>query len=419
MSRHTLKRIPKEVEHIFRVYENTSQLIKPSLDPTIRNFLSKSNSFYENFNQLKLRRRSNFSATSYNPNDFPPVLNEVLSSIFNEPLNLEHELPVTSRHIHIEYLMLPESTEPLVSQKNKRTKHFTDYQARILSIFASYFTPHDHVPKPSRLSFAWYRRLLRNTPIIFFLRQKHLLLGPASIGEQNLPLTTLQASINELRREKYSADRDMNKKTRNYHLTELSTPDLLGLAIRAELATLAEAELSSREFWRSLKPQRDKLLQRVRILQEPTILFKNRPLKASPSELSQRYPIFETMNKIRELDDVNDVASVFPFDIAYNSLHMLTIEASILRDNHTDLLNILEASLEFEVYAIRIAKSAVSETDFESSLNESSSATYDQLINQAKNSGKKTHGSLLRRLGEWGLVSVEENSPATAFYLFK
>ncbi|KAM9915667.1 hypothetical protein OXX80_013909, partial [Metschnikowia pulcherrima] len=84
-SRQTLARIPKEVQHIFKVYETAAQLYRPYDDKLVSQFVDKTGSYYDMFNRHKLMG-GNGDEPIFNSRDFPPVTRDIVSRIFESRL---------------------------------------------------------------------------------------------------------------------------------------------------------------------------------------------------------------------------------------------------------------------------------------------------------------------------------------------
>ncbi|KAM9893388.1 hypothetical protein OXX69_011726 [Metschnikowia pulcherrima] len=420
MSRQTLARIPKEVQHIFKVYETAAQLYRPYDDKLVSQFVDKTGSYYDMFNRHKLMG-GNGDEPIFNSRDFPPVTRDIVSRIFESPLDLEPRLAPSQISTKIE--------DPIFSERNRTAKHFSDYQARIVSLFASYFQPLRTVASlPDQKSLKWYSKLLANTPVIFFLSQRQRLMAEPSLRGINQPLQSLQRDLDSIC-EKYVDDTDIDKRIRNYHLTDLISTDIFTLAVENEYKNFEKYKLEN--CGNDMGLPKDGLCARFRdwrrlMLFGPDVLpISQRTLKKS--NIMTKYPISQIEDALSELDDTQKLPKLFPYDVQYNDLFMLTIEEPVIGENHKDLLDLLANLKGFEIVAVRMSQTDKLQSELtsesQSGMDPVPRPTYEQLLKWAeKQHSNGTAGhvpQLLERIGEWGLVEVEENQANSAFYVCK
>ncbi|GEQ67515.1 hypothetical protein JCM33374_g1180 [Metschnikowia sp. JCM 33374] len=402
MSRQTLSRIPRDVQHIFRVYETAAQVYRPYDDKLVSQFVDKTGSYYDTFNRRKLLTESDDGSLCPNVQQqgFPPC--------------------------HTRY----PDTEPLFSDWSRTAKHFSDYQAKILSSFASYYVPLRHASSPGpQKSLKWYQRLLSDTPVVFFLRQKQRLMTESSLRGINQPLDLLKHKLDSIRA-RYVADPNIDKRIRNYHIADLVTTDIFKLAVESELDG-AGKDSAEQNTPLSRDREEDKLCAYLHTLRQPQILgpdFKPCSEKMTgKSRLTSKYPLSKIEAVLDSLENPQKLSDIFPYDIQYNDLYMLTIEEPVAADNHQDVLDLLHKSDHFEVFAARISQAEALQFDIiqepQPRQDNIPASTYEQLLKWAetqRSPGASNHASrLLERLGEWGLVEVEENISNSAFYVFK
>lgn len=405
MSRQTLSRIPKEINHIFKVYETASQVYRPYDDKLVSQFVDKTSLYYEMFNRRKLLSTSG-KTPIFNPLDFPPVTRDIVLKVFELPLQLEKKLTLPldpageTRNDISEY-------QPIYSEWHKTAKNFSDYQARVLSQFASYYSPLKEATGPiSQKSMDWYGKLLAHTPVIFFLRQKQRLMAESSLRGINYPLEALRSKL-ELVCTPYATDRNIDKRIRNYHLTNLVSTDIFKLAVAKETISGQNDE--------------DKLCKYLCDLHKPEVLPGN------DQDIVTKYPLHQIESTLLETDAISRLPEIFPYDIKYNDLYMLTIERPVLRDNHHALLELVGNQEHFEVVATRLLRVEALETELETEPEPETSTqdvpTYEQLLKWAEKQHTTTTlnhvTQILEQIGEWGLVAVEENSSSSAFYVFR
>lgn len=345
----------------------------------------------------------------YNAADFPPLIGQLVAPIFR---NRKSEAILG-------LLNEDQLGGSLISSRNHSFKHFTDYQARILLSFASSLSPYKQVPlvKSSVNSFKWYQRLLRKSPIIFFLKQKKTLMSESSLLSQNPSYEELRMGIADLAA-KYAKSEEYFKRTKNYYLTDLASSDLFRLAISSHQNNALTSGMHSTSF------DQDKLCDEISRVQKPKVIDSNgQEIDHITLETFCRdNPLEVLRGKLATMNGINDVHTFFPFDIAYNDVYLLTIEPPVIEDEHDDLLRFIHCQAEFEVFAVRIASNFPMSIPFETFLGNSSNvtkninATYEDLLIWAEKQREKGHtnktGSsrLIQTIGEWGLVEVSESA---------
>lgn len=427
MSRHTLSRLPEGVAHVFRIYQNVGSAFSPLQNNETAQYLHLGESRFHMLNRAKLSGSLNTSGPVFDSANFTPIMSQILAPVFDGPLRLEDD------DISVENITQSSSQSPIVSERHRSIRHFTDYQAKVLLTFASAFSPYSVLPRANSAfkSFVWYQRLLLNSPIIFFLKQRQTLLSESSVLFRNHALEQLKSSISAISAP-YNTSVQRDQRIRNYHLTDLVSTDIF------KLATLAESkrrvpleELSSSSFWKNF-PLDNKLSQELLNAQKPVLVDTNN-ISQSPAVLNDipnRFPMRKMLREIESIESIDQIKSVFPFDMVYNDIYILTIEHPILQENHSPVIELLEKLKDFEVIAVRVSSQISDMRDSvigeESSIEEPTAkfdATYEELLQWAEEKhnqdNQRVSGIIpvLQKLGQWGFVKVEEG--ALGFTLFK
>lgn len=426
MSDKILNRLPPVVRLIFQAYRAESLRSSKTPNPIVDSFLKKSSPHYQTFNRQKLVQPNvGSSRFNFNPLDFSPVEAQMVTSVFDGPLDLEKEAEQKLQFLldrkYGKLPSIPNSETTLISDRENCIKSLSLYHARIQSNFASYYMPL-LAPYSYVKSLTWYRRLLSNTPVIFFLKQKQRLFSEPSLSQYNFPLHTLRDNLRRIKK-RYHRDETLGKRTRSYYLSDLITTDIFSLAVNSEhLVNIPENECNSPSFWSS-SDDSDKLVAHILDLQKPRIL-SIRPQdelagQSSFEEIDLGATSIETVTN--NLQECRKNSSKFPYDIEFTDLYILSIENSVLKDDHSQLLDMLESMEDIEVTAVRVdrVKAATSAVSSGSASNSKNPQTYEKLLNMISTDRQDSVSSVFQRLGEWGLVDVEENQQGSALYLFK
>ncbi|OBA19444.1 hypothetical protein METBIDRAFT_73442 [Metschnikowia bicuspidata var. bicuspidata NRRL YB-4993] len=419
MSKYTLSRIPKDVQYIFKVYETASHSFRPFDDKLVGQFVDRTGLYYEMFNRRKLLSDGT-NGPIFNKQDFPLVTRDIVLTIFETPLQLEKKLDIPTDFLALSDLSPFADLEPVFSDWQTTVKHFSDHQARILSLLAAHFSPLSAVESPlAQKSMKWYQKLLANTPVIFFLSQNQRLMAESNLRGLNHPFDKFSSRLGQICR-RYVDDSNVDKRIRNYHLTNLVTTDIFQLAIASEARENASAATDG-----------DGLGDRLAELRRPDVVGPNHEpfdlAMLAQAKIKINFPIRQVERALSGVRHTLQLPEVFPYDIHYKDMYMLTIESLIFQDNHEALLDLIAQQTQFDVFAVRISKTHSPQFDLsmttEPTSGPSTAPTYDQLLDWAE---KQHHPSelrhvtqLLERLGHWGLVEVEENGSGSAFYVFK
>lgn len=469
MSKHTITRIPQDILHLFRIYELSSNLIIPFKNDNVKNYLKKSDTQYNFFRKYKLiNQQANENESFINPKDFAPLIGQLIQPIFKgDSLNLNKlENYKTNEIFNDKFKTVSEfDTEPIfeelnsaiISNSNLSTKNFTDFQASILTTLATFFHPYNKLPNNIRYSniFNWYRKLIKTTPIIIFFKEKHKLFSDSSLAQINKPLNDLNRDLNELTRLKFLDNKNFesgdDKLIRNYHLTDLSTSDILSLAIKSEaLMDNNGDDLSNltKNHWRQINQTNDSLCdllikeQSIDILDEFNQIIDLRETKnGNLNEIITRYPIHEMRNELNE--GLTYIKDLLPYDLAYSTFHILSIELPIIEENHEQLLNLLEKKKHldnFEIISVRLSLDNELINDFFQSdlINQTgvkvkeSGGNYEELLKSvelkndqsdndtiaAMTKSSDNINSFIKKLGQLGLTTVDEGCNKNCLYLF-
>lgn len=408
MSHHVLSRIPPNIRDIFRFYECLSKVFRDEQNSEVIDHLRCTHlaTFIEHFWRMNVTAEH---SKLYNAADFPPLIGQLVAPMFQNR-NSEAILGLLNED---------QLGGSLISSRNHSFKHFTDFQARILLSFASSLSPYKQVPlvRSSVNSFKWYQRLLRNSPIIFFLKQKKRLMSESSLLSHNPAYEELRMGIADLAA-KYSNSEEYFRRTKNYYLTDLASSDLFRLALSSRQNDVRTSGMHSTSF------DQDKLCDEITRVQKPKVIDSNgQEIDHIVLEAFCRNNPFTVLRgKLEKMNGINHVHTFFPFDIAYNDVYLLTIEPPVIEDDHDDLLRFIHCQAEFDVFAVRIASSFPMSLPFETFLGNSSSvtkninATYEDLLvwaekQRQKGKAKQTGSSrLIQTIGEWGLVEVSESA---------
>lgn len=339
MSSKTLGRLPEAVQHILRQYKHKSTALRRHQNPVVRKRIRQNTFEYDFFNRQRLRNGPLSGGLAYDPSDFAPMVNVVLAPLFE------------NKEIDV-------SPDNLTS--DQKLKRHTDHFARLLTSLAAYYSPLESVPPVSHAikSYRWYQKLLRETPIIFFLKQKQRLMAEATLHSINPSARSFARDLQKLK-----------SGVRSYHFTNLASTDLFKLAVFAQRPVA-----------------KDSLCELLHSTKRPRILHNEKEI---------------------DLGQVTDSL----YDIAYNDLYILTVEPAIVHHNHLPLIGLIQKHKDFQIAAVRLSLEIVGA--FEQQLPQPSEPSYEQLLKKAKGESNTT-AMLLEKLGQIGLVAVE-TGPAGAY----
>lgn len=412
MSKHTIARIPGDVLEIFKIFLHASRHFSALEDVKVFNHVRQSSVRNQIVHRSRLlgfdhsKDPLDHFANTHDVRNFSPILNRMISPIFDRR-------PRGERKFIFLRIMAPNDEDPLLRVKSGR--NFTNRQAQILTGFASFYSPTYSIASNSisSLSYQWFRRAIRHTPLIIFLKQSHSLLGTESLLEADPFVDLLQSKLDDLRA-RYNEFEDPRKRSRNYHLTNLSQIDIFGLAlgvvqvrehIRAKLGIIEPSKGINDDLYKSLWKQF-----------EPRIFCDTmQPMESGDPKVSDALNSMDldaVKREISQLLDPSEVQSLVPLDLRFNQIYMLTIEPSIIEDNHLGLIKALESIPELEIVAARLSRSWL--PSLGAADKGRNGSTYDDLIQSAKSSRAEGDGlaEVLRALASLGLVKVEETAGA-------
>lgn len=314
MSSYVKRRIPKDVLNVFRVYCRVSDSQKWYKDRAVRTHFRETSPASE----VLARYRLMHDRDKVHLLKFLPMVASVVGPIFRGDLDIGRESVSTTDLARIPAVSPPDG-KPLVSDAHIRHKHMTNFHAKILESLASFYSPLQQVPsfRQAQKVHEWYRRLLENTPVMFFLQQKHRLLSETSVAQINKPLDDLRHRISALGRS--------IAPHRTYHLADIQ-PDRIRLAA----------------------PDGDPLASKLEALHSVEIVDANGPV--SPA-LAGNLDMYQRM---KQYSPGTDVRQVYPYDMLYTTFYTVTIEAPIIEHNHLKLLELLETD-EFELVGARLS----------------------------------------------------------------
>lgn len=455
MSLHTFGRLPPEVRRVFRAYEAASNALVP-VSAAVRTHLRKTSAHNEQFGRTKLARGK---GPVFSRLDFAPVVGDLVAPMFAQPLQIDARIDAQASVVD----------DLAVLERNHAPRHLTDHQARLVAGLAAYYTPGGAELPAAQRSLAWFRRLLDLTPYIFFFRQRQRLMAPHSLAEENLPYEEFRERV-ERARAPY-AGAEMDKRVRNYHLTNLLQTDLFAMAVEEAAAdarreaegesALPEAKGSDANSDRTggistsegdrgngkgeatgdSRAESD--VEAARTSESAAtgtagagttgtgITTGTTGSSTTGSSTTGTEPGTGTTeitgtapasadalavagDKLCRLLRTLQAPRLTDLDLYYSDLYMLTIEAPVVHDNHSALLDAIAQPSELELCAVRLATPAELPAT-------SHSDDYSLLLEWAEKQRSKTQSGatqVLERLGQWGFVHVHE-SAGTALYLFR
>lgn len=418
MALHLFSRLPSDIVHLFRIYlflgnkflrirnlEADRHIQSTAPFESIRAFWNSNRNI--NDNQLRIT------------SDFPHVIAKLVSPIFEEStFGSERQLALHS----------DSHTGAILSSKNHTLKNFTDYQARLLSSFASSLNPYTRLPNSlsHQSSFKWFQNLLSTAPIIMFLRQKQRLMSEPSLLSQNSPFENLRTKVLSTS-SRYLNSPDILKRQRNYHLSDMVSSDIFNLALQNRSHDAIQFPISYED-----PSGRDDLYQTILTSQYPKVINTSGDDSGNIAldKVEEHYPLRHLDDRLSAVSEPEDVSRIIPYDVHYNDIYLLSIEAPVIEDDHSDILEQISSEPEFEVFAVRVsadlpAMNVMKDSGGSGEIRDSFRANYAELLSWAMNQhqSNRVHESglhhLYRTFGLWGLVEVSESSQKNAFYLFK
>lgn len=417
MSKHTVSRIPSHVLQILRTYELVSTKTSSYRDKYINEYIKTSNSGYQHFHRSKLFRHN-----EYREKDFSYIERKHVGILFEKRLDLGDIESLSTQDIFTSPKTLT-MEDPIYPNYFNTPKQSTDYYAKLLTLFASHYTPYVSVPPVETVinSFRWYLKLLSNTPVFFVLRQRNRLFSDSSLNQLNKPLSDLKESVRKLGNAFVSGVND-DTATRNYHLTDLATTDLLQVAIKnnerfmgIEIGTFEEIMQSIN--WAEYHKKSDSLIEAIA---GKEIMVTDSQLNKIERDQLERLIQIQYFDKALKKAQKGRLMS-FPYDIKYDELYLLTIENTILDQDHSAFLLMLEKSSDFEIIAVRLSlQHPLIYNFFRESIDLSKKpSNYTELLHAAQQPSKiNNFSNFMKGLGRLSLVNVEESCDIHSMYLF-
>lgn len=395
MSKRELTKLPLHIFSMLKVYEKASNVMRRTYpDTKVKNFLQKTSDGYASFQNYKLLR-----SNSVNSGDFAYIMGDSIGPIFETPLDLGQLENLSTQELF--KVETPSAFPDSIASSYRRTaKQLTDYEANITKTLSSHYTPKQFVPPVESIqnSYKWYTKLLHQTPVFFVLRKPSRLYSESSLIQLDKPYTDLKRQVASLGNKFSHQDPSI---VRNYHFTHLTTTDLFKLAIQHKESPG--------------KASQDKLIELLDARNE--VFFTEAFEKVQEQEIID-YNMAHPLSAI--LPRLNDsrVEDVFPYDLNYTNYYLLCIEEDVLQNNHDELFDAIEES-EFELLAGRFSLLNPSINDFfhKDLAVKSGTKTYSQMLEMAQHKQDDHINDLMKRVGGFGLVSVEQGLDETSIYL--
>lgn len=382
--------------------------------PEVEAHVTRSSDPYRAFARHKLAG----PGTRFHKDDFPKLVSRGLAPIFSTTIRTE---PLDDMSVDD---IFASSKDDTISGSPGLTWHkSSEFGSSMITSMASSQNPIRWVPRyeHGQRQVKWFIKLVRNTPVVIFLRQRHRLFSQASLYQINMPLMDLQEGVRRL-----AAQQGLDGGLRTYHLTELTRVDLLEVAIKT--STRINDEYSLGEQVEALAGQP--------ILSTPDILCRNLHrnrnmvvvLVPDRTELEDFTEIEEhPMKMVRNaLHLGHDISDAFPYDLEYSTYHMVTIEDAVLGADHSSLFGLL-ASSDLEVVAASLGLDNQDVDDFVAHRMTSSRINdmdYNAMLEYAKTHGKRpgetpsNSDTIADHLARLGLVQVRRGWSDLAVYLY-
>ncbi|CCE85324.1 Piso0_004912 [Millerozyma farinosa CBS 7064] len=436
MSSKTLAGIPSHITHVLKIFNKVSNAKVSLADDRVRNYLIESSSDYRNAIRDKILTCMR-KGLPYKPNELAPYINDNLQALFSGDINSDPLENISTRSIFDlkdKKDLIQEDQTQITSTQNRSIKKYTDHQANLIRSFSSYYSPLRKVPNEQSFtnSFKWYVRLLEKTPVVFFLKVTNRLFSDYSIAELNKPVSDFREELSKLQKKHISDVSSKTKSTRSYYFTELLNPDLFSLAIKGQSAFKGTADFEralSSLSWEELNNQRDALCDILSSKREIKLVNRQlEPVNVDPRQFVRELPLKDLFLQLDSLS----VNEVLPYDIIYDDLYILTIESSIIDQNHDVVMKLLEAyRADLQLIAVRLSLDSPAIIDFLNSQKPSSGvpkkhfkSSYEELLSIAKtnhmaNSDDKHYkfANVMKKIGELGLHRVNYGTSNNCIYI--
>lgn len=401
MSQITVNRLPSHIKQLFNVYKRCHDYMESINSFRIKHHLLKLSSHHSSFTNSNIIHNT----LDLNTSDYPPLKKSLIQPMFLQPLD-----PIES--LSVDEILRPKYKQMCLprripSSRTTAVARYTPYHANLLKSFAAYYSPNLSVPATAshKNIFTWFRRLLDNTPIIVFLRQENRLFSDSCMNQLNLPLNQLHDKIKVL-------DQQYNT-TRSYHLTSLVDFDLLELAIKSDADFTSSQSQGQDPFtsvpWALYIDHSNVLCDELKLAKGIQVL-ENEQLVNEFQHL-ENYDLHQVYKDM----EVNPVRDVFPYDVSFHDLFILTVEKPVLELDHRQLMNILDGAEGFEIFAVLFnTKDPVITESFESHIGnlvkKDSNYNYEDLLKIAKSTHRHEYlDQLIKYFAEHGLSNVQRD----------
>lgn len=414
MSKPTFRKLPRHVQKMLLVY---GEACKKGTGMHPRQFevhINRSSDAYRAFARHKLAGQG----TRFHKDDFPALVARSLEPVFGTLLITD---PLDS--VSVDDLFVSSSDETISGSAGLTWQKTSDFQSSMMTSLASSQKPIRWIPRyeHGQRQVQWFLKLVRNTPVVIFLRQRHRLFSQASLYRLNMPLLDLKEGVRRL-----AAKHGLDGGLRTYHLTELTRVDLLEVAIKAGRLINDGSPIGAQI----------ENLAGTPVLLRPDLLCQNlhRNRNVATVRLGDRKEMEDvtkiektSLTRIRNaLQNGHAVTDVFPYDLDYCTYHMVTIEDDVLAANHEALFGLL-ASSDLEVMAASLRLDNQVMGDFMEqrlSTTQIKDMDYDAMLKYAKTHGKRpgvtpsNSDTIADHLGRLGLTQVKRGWSDLAVYLF-
>ncbi|KAK6465933.1 hypothetical protein DFJ63DRAFT_37234 [Scheffersomyces coipomensis] len=412
MSSQSWKRIPRTLQYMLRLYETASNSLSVYSNQDVRTFLQRNSQEYKFFQRYKLIRSNEFDNSA-----FPPIMAESIKPYFDDKLkfNSIDDIP-TKELFNIPKNDMLDSDDSIHTMYSRTVTQSSDYFASLISLFSSTLSPRTEVPNITSLqnSFKWYTKLLNNTPIIFFLSQKHRLFSNTSLSKIDKAYLDLEYEITEIAN-------DLGKNVdRSYHFTKLGLIDIFNLAVKHQDKFYKQNindfdEILSTINWQDCED--DGLCESLMSHKLYEIIdSKFKPVSQETLDYYLNQNKFERLKRAF----INKRAiSALPYDLIYSTTYMLCIEDSVIDGDYSRILQTIKSS-DFEIIGARLSlDNRVILENIPRTIEAAENTTgYDTLLQKAKTDRTKEPSikSLFSFIGQTNLVTVELNNNESSVY---
>jgi hypothetical protein len=401
MSKRELAKLPLHIYSMLKVYETASNvMMKTYSNASVKNFLHKTSDGYTSFQNYKLLR-----SNTVNTGDFAYIVGDSIGLIFETPLKLGHLESLKTQELFNVKTPSTDFPDSIASSYRRTAKQLTDFEANIIKTLGSHYNPKRSVPRVESIqnSYKWYTKLLQQTPVFFVLRKHNRLYSESFLLQIDKPYTDFKQKVATLG----NTFRHAKEETavRNYHFTNLTTTDLFKLAIKDKTPETP-----------TQPPTKDKLIELLDAKDE--ITFTNTSMDEITEQEVINYTNEQPLSSILSRLSESEINQVFPYDLNFTNYYLLCIEDDVLQNNHDELFDAIEDS-EFELIAGRFSLLNPHINDFfhRDLPAKSGTKNYSQMLEMAQNKPDDHINDIMKRVGGFGLVSVEQGLDETSIYL--